>query len=142
MPIVLDASAALAWLIDRTDPAEIQLSLRILESVESQSARVPSLWFSEVSNGVLAAERHHGSSATKSIAFLGLLKTLPIDEDKVELWSTQPAVLALSRAYGLSAYDATYMELALRTGSALATFDQKLAQASRSGGISVFGDRP
>jgi len=36
-------------------------------------------------------------------------------------------VLALARSYGLTAYDAAYLELALRRGAALATFDPQLA---------------
>jgi len=50
--------------------------------------------------------------------------------------------LAVARLYKLAANDATYLELAQRTGSALATFDRKLAEAAHSAGIEVFGDRP
>jgi predicted nucleic acid-binding protein len=35
-----------------------------------------------------------------------------------------------------------YLELALRRGAPLATFDQKLAQTVRAAGGQVFGDRP
>jgi predicted nucleic acid-binding protein len=48
--------------------------------------------------------------------------------------------LALARAHRLTAYDATYLELALRRGAPLATFDQKLAEAARKAGGRVFGD--
>ncbi|MCO6441660.1 MAG: type II toxin-antitoxin system VapC family toxin [Nitrococcus mobilis] len=49
-------------------------------------------------------------------------------------------VLALAREHGLTAYDATYLELALRVGAVLATFDGKLADAMRRAGGTVFGD--
>ena len=49
-------------------------------------------------------------------------------------------VLMLARAYQLTAYDATYLELALRTGGVLATFDRDLAGAVRRAGGRVFGD--
>jgi predicted nucleic acid-binding protein len=46
----------------------------------------------------------------------------------------------LARTYALTAYDATYLELALRRSAVLATFDRKLAAAARSAGVRVFGD--
>lgn len=46
--------------------------------------------------------------------------------------------MALARHHELSAYDATYLDLALRSGAALATFDRKLADAMREAGGAVF----
>jgi predicted nucleic acid-binding protein len=46
--------------------------------------------------------------------------------------------MALARQHGLSAYDATYLELALRKGAVLATFDRKLADAMQNAGGRVF----
>jgi predicted nucleic acid-binding protein len=48
----------------------------------------------------------------------------------------------LGRLYGLTAYDATYLELAMRRAATLATFDRKLAAAARTAGVRVFGDAP
>ena len=50
--------------------------------------------------------------------------------------------MALARSYGLTAYDAMYLELALRRGAPLATFDSQLADATRKAGGRVFGDKP
>jgi len=38
----------------------------------------------------------------------------------------------------LTAYDATYLELALRTGSTLATFDTRLAAAMKQAGGKIY----
>jgi predicted nucleic acid-binding protein len=46
----------------------------------------------------------------------------------------------LARTYKLTAYDATYLELAMRRAATLATFDVKLADAARAAGVRVFGD--
>jgi predicted nucleic acid-binding protein len=46
----------------------------------------------------------------------------------------------LGRVFKLTAYDATYLELAMRTGGVLATFDKKLAEVARTAGVRVFGD--
>lgn len=47
-------------------------------------------------------------------------------------------VLPLARDYGLSAYDAAYLELAIRHNSPLATIDRGLRKAARRGGIEIF----
>jgi predicted nucleic acid-binding protein len=50
------------------------------------------------------------------------------------------SVLALARSHNLTGYDAAYLELVLRTGRELATFDRQLADAVRKAGARVFGD--
>jgi predicted nucleic acid-binding protein len=140
MGLVLDASASLAWLIDRVDPAEVRLADEVLRTIQSRDALVPALWFLEVANGVLVAERSGGVTRFASASFMGLIYTLPIVEDSTRQSSAQPTVLTLARAHNLTAYDATYLELVLRTSSVLATFDGQLADATRKAGGRVFGD--
>jgi predicted nucleic acid-binding protein len=53
----------------------------------------------------------------------------------------QTQVIHLSRVYNLTAYDATYLELAMRRAATLATFDRKLADAARAAGVRVFGEK-
>jgi predicted nucleic acid-binding protein len=142
MELVLDASATLAWLIDRIDPAEAKLADEVLRSIQSRDALVPALWYPEVANGILVAESRGGVSRTQSTSFLGLVNTLPIIEDARRPSALQATILTLARAYNLTAYDATYLELVLRTGGTLATFDRQLADAVRRAGVRVFGDTP
>jgi len=140
MRLVLDASAALAWLADRVDPAEARLADEVLRTIQSRDALVPALWFPEVANGVLVAERGGGVTNSASARFMGMIYTLPIVEDFTRPSSVQATVSTLARAYKLTAYDATYLELVLRVGGALATFDGQLADAVRRAGGRVFGD--
>jgi predicted nucleic acid-binding protein len=140
MGLVLDASAALAWLVDRVDPAETRLADDVLRHIQSRDALVPALWFAEVANGVLVAERRGGVGNSASASFMGMVYALPIVEDGTRLSSVQATVLTLARAYKLTAYDATYLELVLRVGGTLATFDRDLASAVRLAGGRVFGD--
>lgn len=140
MGLVLDASAALAWIFNRTDPAEAQIASDLLIELRTQNAVVPTLWFAEVSNGILVAERRGLCDAAKSAYFLSRLSGLQIAEDTVKASGLRDPVLALGRAHSLTAYDATYLELALRSGRTLATFDRRLAEAARASGVKVFGD--
>lgn len=139
---VLDASATLAWLVERVDAAEVQLTNEVLRQIQTKDAIVPSLWFPEVSNGILMAERIGGVTPAQSVRFLGLVDTLPIEEDQTQSALVQATALTLARAYRLTAYDATYLELVLRTRRTLATFDRQLADATRKAGGQVFGDLP
>lgn len=140
MGLVLDASATLAWLVRRVDTAEDQLADEVLRCLQAREAVVPALWFSEVANGVLVAERRGGIGNSRSASFLAMVNLLPIMEDAVRPSAVQSTVLTLARAYKLTGYDATYLELVLRTGRMLATFDRQLADAVRLAGGQVFGD--
>jgi predicted nucleic acid-binding protein len=140
MKLVLDASAALAWLVRRVDPREDQLADEMLRCIMTQDAVVPALWFTEVANGILVAERRSGVAASTSVSFLGMVNALPIVEDAKRPFEMHGTIPMLARAYKLTSYDATYLELVLRTGRALATFDHELANAARSAGARVFGD--
>lgn len=140
MAIVLDASAALAWLVRRDNAAEERLADETLRSIESSEGLVPALWYAEVANGVLVAERRGGVNLSTSASFLGFVEALPIAQDQTRPSATLAALLNLARVYNLTAYDATYLEIVLRTGRALATFDRQLANAVRQAGGRVFGD--
>lgn len=140
MGLVLDASAAMAWLVNRVDAAEARIADEILRSILVSDAIVPALWFSEVANGVLVAERRGVIGESTTASFMGLVTTLPITEDRMRVPAVEGTILALGRKYGLTGYDATYLELVLRSGGTLATFDRQLAEAARLAGCRVFGD--
>jgi predicted nucleic acid-binding protein len=131
---------ALAWQFKRVDPAELLLAEKALQQLWSEPATVPALWYSEVASGVLRGERQGAISLTQSAFFLSELSHAEIVADELSPRARQATVLDLARAYGLTAYDATYLELAMRRGATLATFDRKLAVAARAAGVRVFGD--
>lgn len=136
---VLDASMALAWLFPRIDPAEALLADEALDELDTETFAVPAIWHAEVANAILRGERTGLVTPIQGASFLAELATADIETDVDDLPLRQPVILALARSHGLTAYDATYLELALRRGWELATFDQKLAQAVRAAGGRVFG---
>lgn len=140
MSIVLDASMALAWLIDRADRAEAALADRAFGEVSAFGAQVPALWYAEVANTLLVFERAKRLTEQVSSIYLSDLALMSIAQDDHPPASHQPRVLDLGRMHKLSAYDATYLELAMRRAAVLATFDSKLAEAARAAGVRVFGD--
>lgn len=137
---VLDASMALAWLFPRLDPAEAALAERALDELDYEEILVPTIWYAEVANAILRGERKGLVTAAQSAAFLAELDSADIDTEMEAPRLRQGVVLALARSHGLTAYDAIYLELALRRAVPLATFDLHLANAVRKAGGVVFGD--
>jgi predicted nucleic acid-binding protein len=131
---------ALAWLIDRADPAEAVLARRAFDEVSTTGAQVPALWYAELSNTLLVFERAKRLTEQDSLSYLADLALLAVMQDDLSPALLQTRVLDLGRMHTLTAYDATYLELAMRRAATLATFDRKLADAARAAGVRVFGD--
>ena len=138
MSLVLDASAALAWMFERTDPGEKALAERLLDQIADQPVQVPGLWHLEVANALLVAERRGVAKEAEVIDYRQRLARLPIMTDDIEISLRQEMIMALGRQFQLTAYDATYLELSLRTGSTLATFDARLAAAMQKSGGRIY----
>jgi predicted nucleic acid-binding protein len=47
-------------------------------------------------------------------------------------------ILPIAREYGLSAYDAAYLDVAVRHGVPLATLDSALRKAGQKAGVEIF----
>lgn len=131
---------ALAWQFVRGDRHEAALAARALGELPAAGALVPALWYAEMANGLLRGERAGLLTQAQISFFLHGLSEARIENDSESPQASQGMAMTLARRYGLTAYDATYLELALRTGRTLATFDRKLADAVREAGGRVFGD--
>ena len=140
MSLVFDASMTLAWQFKRVDPAEILLAEEALVELSSTQAFVPAIWYAEVANSLLRGERQGVIAPAQTASFLNDLSQAEIETDTESPRGRQARVLALARTHGLTAYDATYLELAMRRAATLATFDGRLADAARAAGVRVFGD--
>jgi predicted nucleic acid-binding protein len=133
---VLDASVALSWVFeDEYSP----FAARLLDSAEANLILVPSIWSLEVANGLLSAVRRARMPAADAPYLLGTFDRLQVEFDRgPEPQALARLALALGLAHRLSAYDACYLELALRRGLPLATQDHRLARAAATAGVSVF----
>ena len=132
---VVDASIALSWCFeDETSP----LTDAVLQRLMRVPALAPGIWPLEVANGLRSAERRGRIDEQSIPAATQLLMALPIHVD--ESIGLEPAlgrVLHLARTVGLTAYDATYLDLATRRGLPLATADEQLARAARAVGVEL-----
>ncbi len=134
MPFVLDASVALAWSFRDEQNAYAH---RVLRRLEDDPAVVPAVWLLEVTNGLLVAERRDRFSAADVANVHSVLADLPIEWSDLALDQALGPVLDLARTHALSAYDASYLELAMREGLPLATRDAALQAAAKRVGVSL-----
>jgi predicted nucleic acid-binding protein len=134
LSLVLDASMAVAWLFEeeRTPTTEAAK-----QRVTREGAGVPSIWRLEVANVLRSAVRRGRCDESYASASLILLNRLMITVDgetDLRAWSDSRA---LSLAEGLTLYDASYLELAIRTGGTLASLDVDLVAAAGRRGVGV-----
>jgi predicted nucleic acid-binding protein len=99
---------------------------------------VPALWSIEITNAVLIAERRKRIKQAEIRRFVELLDGLTVIIDSQSVTESVSNILPLAREYGLSAYDAAYLDVAVRQGVPLATLDSALQKAGRKAGIEIF----
>ena len=138
MSFVLDNSVAMCWLLADGKPADVAYAEAVLDALREQQALVPSLWVLEASNVIARAEAKGLLTEARSQAFVVLLQRLNIVTDPATAAHALGDTLHLARRYKLSAYDAAYLELALRTGLPLATLDADLKKAAQAAGVEAF----
>jgi predicted nucleic acid-binding protein len=129
---VLDCSIAASWCFRDEATAETDA---ILEKVRDEGALVPALWHLELGNVLLQAERRKRLSADETANLLGLIASLPIVTDDQTSYRALREILMLARSSGLTTYDASYLELATRSGKPLATKDRALFGVARRMGV-------
>ena len=132
MAFVVDASVALAWCFEdeATPYAE-----SVLDRLQQTEAVVPAIWPLEIANVLLTAQRRQRLTEAQTVRLAQLLRGLPITIDTEGLTQALGSTLSLGREYGLSAYDTSYLELAMRQGLSLATQDAALRQAAARAGV-------
>ena len=138
MSFVLDASVALMWLVPQTNPEGVGYADMVLRALRDTQAVVPSLFGLEIANVIAKVEGKGIVTEADSQRFVALLGQLDIAADPKTMAQALGDTLNLARRYRLSAYDAAYLELALRTGLPLATLDAELANAATKAGLSIF----
>lgn len=128
MPFVLDASIAACWALrDEQDPR----ADAAFDRMKTDEAVVPSLWWFEIRNILVVSERRKRITESDTAIFLRDLAGLRV---RVDREPEESVALTLARTYGLSVYDASYLELAVRQAIPLATLDAQLTGAARAAG--------
>jgi predicted nucleic acid-binding protein len=135
---VLDNSVTMRWFFGDGKPQELAYAGRVLDALKKDSALVPVTWGLEVANVIAKAEAKTLVTEARSGAFLEMLEGIDIEVDTSTFAHALSDTLQLARRYKLSAYDASYLELALRKGVPLATLDVDLLTATKKVGVKKF----
>jgi predicted nucleic acid-binding protein len=126
-PFVLDTSIAISWCFE--DEITEQTDA-ILATLESTYAEVPALFLFELQNVFRIGERRGRVTAARIQSFWERLLLLDLRIEPMDSLTGGPILLDLARQYGLTAYDAAYLDLAQRKKLRLATLDGALRAAA------------
>lgn len=137
MSFVLDNSVTMRWFFGDGKPQELAYATQVLNAMKHDNALVPVTWGLEVANVIAKAEAKAWVTEARSEAFLSMLDEVDIEVDTAFAHALSDT-LQLARRYKLSAYDASYLELALRLGAPLATLDEDLQKAAKKAGVKKF----
>ena len=131
--IVLDCSVTAAWCLrDESNAAADD----VLRRVAAEGGVVPGLWPAEMANILVVAERRGRiapADADRSVDLLGRMPITIVPATGETLRRTR----ALAREHNLTAYDAWYLDLAVRLTLPLATFDAALRAAAQRTGVGL-----
>lgn len=145
MRFVLDNSVAMCWLLKDGSADHVTYATEVLEALTHGEAVLRSLWALEAANVIAKAEARGLLTEARAQAFVNLLDRLNIVTDTGTAAHALHDTLQLARRHKLSAFDAAYLELALRLGAPLATLEADLARAAQGAGLPAFTpqqDRP
>ena len=127
---VVDASVSAAWFLpDEANPG----TEAALQATATLDVWVPALWLLEIGNLLLRAQRRKRITADKrrELAVAASALRIKVDREPVAITTLDE----IAARHGLSAYDAAYLELALRRGLPLATQDDALRAAMAKAGV-------
>ena len=130
---MLDTSMAVSWFFE--DEASKGEDLQVLRRLGESWAVVPAIWPFEVANVLLVALRRERLKSSEVYRVMELLSRFPIKIEDVNLDLAFKAIYPISQELGLSIYDASYLELAMRRGLPLATKDTALANSAQKAGV-------
>lgn len=130
--LVVDASVSASWCF----PNEASpLFEAVFDEVARRRALVPALWLFEMADVLTIAERRGRIASSKATVIRNALAALAIELDQTLTLHSLSVLVSLARTYDLTAYDAAYLDLALRSGATLASHDVALQQAATRAGI-------
>ncbi len=135
MPWVMDCSIAAALGLPDENSAVAEAFLPIMQH---EDVWVPSLWWHEIGNVLIAARRRGRITDNDASGLMHLYGSLPVLTDSAHGSDLMERVHRLAMDYKLSAYDAAYLELAERRQAGMATLDAGLHRAAQACGVKVF----
>ncbi len=129
---MVDASVILSWCFpdEHSEVAEKVAGM----FREGARAVAPSFFPHEIVNALLFAEKRKRVSRQMVQSFLDDVRILPVDLRSLELGDAVRKIHLCAVEYGLTAYDAAYLTIAIDESLPLATIDNGLIRACKQAG--------
>jgi predicted nucleic acid-binding protein len=122
---VRDASVAISCCFPGNPTEDTTYSGRVLKDLVANDAVVPEIWTFEIANSIFVSFSKRNRISEQQIPeYLSLLKALPIRVESCSHWSNID-LESLAPRRNIAAYDAAYLDLALRSNLALANHFRK-----------------
>ncbi len=136
--IVVDASITAAIILD--DEAS-ERDAAVWSAFADAELLIPAHWAVEFASLMLKAERRGRVTALRRNDHLATARSL-LAPATIDPPAHMRAVVDLAQSSRLTAYDAAYLDLAIRLDASLATNDEALIQAAGSRGIAILTTLP
>lgn len=127
---VLDASVAVALLLGESTAAD-------LAGLTGLPSMAPAIWRVEVANVMLVSYRRKRVTAEELAELLEDIAEMNVELDLTGLDAVLTLGAELAGRHGLTLCDATYLELAIRSGLPLASLDKRLRTAAAAEGVAL-----
>lgn len=127
--IVVDNSVAIRWFIGEQSTV---YSSKVFDACENAAIYVPALWFSEFCNVISKAAKSQLITAKDADEIILRATMLPVIEARTPVLAE---IYKLSKQFGLSGYDATYLAVTIAADALLASEDEQLVKAANSLGL-------
>ncbi len=132
--IVVDASVILAWLLDENAP---EAPASIFDTLADEIVAVPCHWPLEIGNALRSQLKTGRLTAQDFLKVMDDLDMLHVRVDPPLHPDEIGPLVKFSVDHSLTAYDAAYVQLALRQHATLVTLDKNMRNAAQALNIPV-----
>ena len=132
MAFVADNSVVVAWFVESQSGAQTRA---LLDRAGAEDVHVPCIWRAEFAAALLGLSHNRRLAPARIPAILQAVEGLDFVHDAGP--ASAGVLVDLARRYALNAYDACYLELALRLKAPLAARDAPLRNAAARAGVQL-----
>ena len=128
--VVVDASVVISWLLPDEDFSRHN---HVYTKLFNYKLYAPHIIEYEVLNFIVVSMKRKKFSALQREDAVNIIQDIPVVKDFVlDSLHEKLAVFKLAEEFGLTAYDAAYLELASRLRVPLLTYDEALLRAAKA----------
>jgi predicted nucleic acid-binding protein len=128
------------WLFKDGSPLDLSYAAHARERSKADkfAAIASPIWPMEIMHVINRAHQRGFISAEAGKELIDIAQSYPLTFDHGGYINGWMSIYSLASHYKLTAYDASYLEIAMRLSIPIATLDQELIAAAEKAGVSIF----